>query len=197
MIADTRAPETRSPSRKDFMDISGPWRLSGPQPDLGHRHKSAEFHTQASRPGVEEPPPARRLNSSIHPRRTDSIQSPQQGCAEGLGWIFPVPPDDVCDGAPSIHPPVEGEAERLLADYREYMEPLFPFVVIPRAMSADQLRKEKPFLWKAVMMQALYTDPSRQVPLGNELLGEIVTACFLGPRKCFDLLQALEVLIAW
>ncbi|ROW12058.1 hypothetical protein VMCG_00760 [Cytospora schulzeri] len=64
-------------------------------------------------------------------------------------------------------------------------------------MSSDQLLKEKPFLWKAVMMQALYMNTSRQVPLGDELLNDIVAACFLKPRKCFDLLQALEVLIAW
>ncbi|KUI59835.1 hypothetical protein VP1G_07056 [Cytospora mali] len=88
------------------------------------------------------------------------------------------------------------DAERLLVEYREYMEPLFPFVVIPGAMSSDQLRREKPMLWKAVMMQAMYMDPSRQVPLGNELLNDIVTACFLKPNKSFDLLQALEVLVA-
>lgn len=77
------------------------------------------------------------------------------------------------------------------------MEPLFPFVIIPRTMNSEQLQRERPLLWKAVMMQALCLDPNRQVPLGNELLKDIVVACFLEPKKSFDLLQGLEVLIAW
>lgn len=89
------------------------------------------------------------------------------------------------------------EAERLLAEYREHMEPIFPFIVIPRHMNSEQLRKERPYLWKAAMMQTLCLDASRQVPLGNELLNDIVTASFLQPKKSFDLLQGLEILVAW
>lgn len=89
------------------------------------------------------------------------------------------------------------EAERLLAEYREHMEPIFPFIVIPRHMNSEQLRKERPYLWKAAMMQTLCLDASRQLPLGNELLNDIVTSCFLQPKKSFDLLQGLEILVAW
>lgn len=191
LISDSRTPESRSPPPKESKAIPRPWKVPGTKSGFGSIFAS-DFH--ANQPGVEESP-GRSSNSPVRPRRT-SVQS-QQGWDKGLGWIFPVAPEHVGDRMPSLDPPVEDEAERLLTEYREYMEPLFPFVVIPRAMSSDQLRKEKPFVWKAVVMQALYTDPSRQVPLGNELLNEIVTACFLKPRKCLDLLQALEVLIAW
>lgn len=47
------------------------------------------------------------------------------------------------------------------------------------------------------MMQTLCLDASRQIPLGNELLNDIVTASFLQPKKSFDLLQGLEILVAW
>lgn len=77
------------------------------------------------------------------------------------------------------------------------MEPIFPFIVIPRHMNSEQLRRERPYLWKAVMMQTLCLDAARQIPLGNELLNDIVTSCFLQPKKSFDLLQALEILVAW
>ncbi|KAG8165697.1 hypothetical protein KVR01_004249 [Diaporthe batatas] len=89
------------------------------------------------------------------------------------------------------------EAEKRLAEYREHMEPIFPFIVIPRHMNSEQLRRERPYLWKAVMMQTLCLDAGRQIPLGNELLNDIVTACFVQPKKSFDLLQALEILVAW
>ena len=64
-------------------------------------------------------------------------------------------------------------------------------------MSADQLRQEKPLLWNAVMSQALCMDPSRQVPLGDKLLNDVISACFFMPKKSIDLVQALEVLLAW
>lgn len=101
------------------------------------------------------------------------------------------------DSKPGAEWPRGQEAERLLAEYREHMEPIFPFIVIPRHMNSEQLRRERPYLWKAAMMQTLCLDASRQVPLGNELLNDIVTASFLQPKKSFDLLQSLEILVAW
>ncbi|KAI3395280.1 hypothetical protein diail_1478 [Diaporthe ilicicola] len=93
--------------------------------------------------------------------------------------------------------PSGDEADGLLNEYREHMEPIFPFIVIPRQLSSEQVRKERPYLWKAAIMQSLCLDASRQVPLGNELLHEIVTSCFLKPEKSLDLLQGLEILVAW
>ncbi|POS71250.1 hypothetical protein DHEL01_v210357 [Diaporthe helianthi] len=93
--------------------------------------------------------------------------------------------------------PLGDEAEQRLAEYREHMEPIFPFIVIPRHMNSEQLRAKRPFLWKAVMMQTLFLNAGRQIPLGDELLNDIVTSCFLQPKKSFDLLQALEILVAW
>lgn len=100
------------------------------------------------------------------------------------------------NGAPWYHPSAE-EAQRLLDEFNSRMSPVFPFVMIPRRMTAGQLRKEKPLLWKGVMMTSLVLDGERQILLGNELLRDIVATAFLQPNKNFDLLQALEVLLAW
>lgn len=104
---------------------------------------------------------------------------PQGGSKAGMEW------------------PKGEEAEQRLAEYREHMEPIFPFIVIPRHMNSEQLRKERPYLWKAVMMQTLCLDANRQIPLGNELLNDIVASSFVQPKKSFDLLQGLEILVAW
>lgn len=130
--------------------------------------------------------------SSSYPRHSDwdgglphvlacgvSSGGAQGGSKSGAGW------------------PRGEEAERLLAEYREHMEPIFPFIVIPRHMNSERLRRERPYLWKAAMMQTLCLDASRQIPLGNELLSDIVTSSFLQPKKSFDLLQGLEILVAW
>jgi hypothetical protein len=47
------------------------------------------------------------------------------------------------------------------------------------------------------MMQTLCLDANRQIPLGNELLNDIVASSFVQPKKSFDLLQGLEILVAW
>lgn len=75
--------------------------------------------------------------------------------------------------------------------------PLFPFVVIPTDMTPEELLRDRPLLWKAVMMQGLYFSARRQVAMGDELLNTIVTMAFLESKKSLDLLQALEILIAW
>lgn len=58
--------------------------------------------------------------------------------------------------------PQGSEAVMLLAEYRTQMAPLFPFVVIPPGIDAEELRGKRPFLWKGVMMQACHLDRVRQ-----------------------------------
>ncbi|KAK0711171.1 hypothetical protein B0H67DRAFT_278024 [Lasiosphaeris hirsuta] len=89
------------------------------------------------------------------------------------------------------------EAEQLLAEYQTHMAHLYPFAVVPPCMNAAELRRERPFLWKAVMMEACQLDGVRQMILGNELLREISEAAIVRPQKSLDLLQGLQVLISW
>jgi hypothetical protein len=77
------------------------------------------------------------------------------------------------------------------------MEHLFPFVVIPPGTGCDQLRLQRPFLWKAIMMEACHLDGSRQIRLGNQLLKDISEAAYTKPQKNLDLLQGLQILISW
>lgn len=72
---------------------------------------------------------------------------------------------------------------------------MFPFVVVPNDTTAEQLRRDRPLLWKGIVMQGLDRHARRQVLLGTELLNEVVTTAFLQPRKTFDMLQALQLLI--
>jgi len=89
------------------------------------------------------------------------------------------------------------EAEALLGVYRRHMAHLFPFAVVPPHLSSAQMREQRPLFWKAIMMEAHLFDGPRQVALGNELLREISEAAFMKPQKNLDLLQGLQMLIAW
>jgi hypothetical protein len=89
------------------------------------------------------------------------------------------------------------EADAFLAVYRERMGHLFPFAIVPPHLSSAQMREQRPFFWKVIMMESCLFDGRRQLALGNELLREISEAAFLKPQKNLDLLQGLQMLIAW
>ncbi|KAL2188749.1 hypothetical protein L209DRAFT_680633 [Thermothelomyces heterothallicus CBS 203.75] len=93
--------------------------------------------------------------------------------------------------------PQDDEAEAFLRVYRENLNHLFPFVIVPPHLSSAELWKQRPFLWKVVMMGACRSDGRRQAALGNELLREVTETAFMRPRKNLDLLQGLQMLIAW
>ncbi|EPE07288.1 trna processing endoribonuclease [Ophiostoma piceae UAMH 11346] len=93
--------------------------------------------------------------------------------------------------------PKPDEAEIMLSEYRDYMMPLFPFVIIQQYTTAEQLRCDQPTLWKAVMIAACHLDFRRQIVMGNQLVGELAAAAFLQPRRSLDTLQAVLILIGW
>lgn len=92
--------------------------------------------------------------------------------------------------------PLPDEAETMLVMYHEKVERLFPFVIVPE-MKAAELKEKRPFLWKAVMMVACFLDGARHDRLGEELLAVIGKAAVVDGDKSLDLLQALQLLVAW
>lgn len=89
------------------------------------------------------------------------------------------------------------EAIFLLLEFRTQMAAHFPFVVIPPDTTSENLRLERPMLWKAVMTAASYHKPIRQEAMGWKLMEEFSTRLLLKAEKSLDLLQALLVHLAW
>ncbi|EEU46134.1 uncharacterized protein NECHADRAFT_92898 [Fusarium vanettenii 77-13-4] len=93
--------------------------------------------------------------------------------------------------------PTPHEAELLLAGYRNIHACLFPFVRVPEHLTALEVRENRPFMWKAIMMVGCFLDGARQVKLGEELLAEIGRAAVVDGLKSLDLLHGLQMLVAW
>ncbi|PFH58795.1 hypothetical protein XA68_13211 [Ophiocordyceps unilateralis] len=93
--------------------------------------------------------------------------------------------------------PAPDEAEALLGRYRDAFAHLFPFVVVPSGLSAADVQAETPFLWKALMLVCCLFEGARQLAMADELLSDLVVAALVDGRKTLDLLQALELLVAW
>ncbi|KAJ4391495.1 hypothetical protein N0V93_005112 [Gnomoniopsis smithogilvyi] len=99
-------------------------------------------------------------------------------------------------GDPWYYPSCD-EAHQFLYGFKSHSMALFPFVVVPADITSEELRRDKPLLWQAIMMQGLQLDARRQVSMGEELLGSIVATAFIQAQKSLDLLQALEILVSW
>ena len=93
--------------------------------------------------------------------------------------------------------PSAAEAAELLSRFRALFVLHFPFVVIPAAKSAQELQREKPYLYRSIMMVAAYDQPVRQGAMGKQILLGFSTSLLLRAEKSLDLLQALLVYTAW
>ncbi|PTB81173.1 hypothetical protein M440DRAFT_1345745 [Trichoderma longibrachiatum ATCC 18648] len=135
--------------------------------------------------------------------------SPRSESAEASGWSSEVGCNDCAPGsgsggAPSSSSlsvdqlwPTASEAEALLLQYHETHAPLTPFVVIPRHLTAAELRRQRPFLWRVVMMVSCFFDGPRQHRLGKEVLAEFATMAVLDGTKSLETLQGLLLMIGW
>ena len=88
------------------------------------------------------------------------------------------------------------EAEECLTTFRNHKSRYFPFVYIPPATTANQLRQERPFLWLCVMMVASRS-VSRQQLLGNKVRDTLAQEMVLKCEQNIDLLLGLLAYIVW
>lgn len=93
--------------------------------------------------------------------------------------------------------PMPDEATFLLAVFHATFEEVFPFIIVSKELTSEQLRDRRPYLWKAIMMVSVLFDGPTQMKLGKELLSEITTAAMVEGVKTLDLLQSLQLLIGW
>lgn len=81
--------------------------------------------------------------------------------------------------------------------FRTHMAGYFPFVVIDKGISAQDLKRDKPFLFKTVIMAASYKDVSQQTTLGKEIIEYLSRRLLIEGEKNLDLLQGLLVYMSW
>ncbi|KAJ6032634.1 hypothetical protein N7540_003366 [Penicillium herquei] len=88
-------------------------------------------------------------------------------------------------------------ANSLLRGYRATLALYCPFVMIPPQVNAEKLRREKPFLFLAIITAALYDNMPLQRKLETEVK-KAISECMIGGGKIsFEVLQGLLVHIAW
>jgi hypothetical protein len=89
------------------------------------------------------------------------------------------------------------ESDRLLNIFREQFSPRFPFVIIPPNISADDLRIQKPWLLKTVIMVASQGDLARQIEMVRRMNMEIAEAMLIRGERSLDMLEGLILFNLW
>lgn len=89
------------------------------------------------------------------------------------------------------------EADVLLVEFRQKMAFQMPFVIIPPEWRSDEIRRQRPFLWKAVMTAASYQNTARQEALGWSLMQDFTTRLLFKAETSLDLLQGLIIHVSW
>ncbi|RAK81768.1 Zn(II)2Cys6 transcription factor [Aspergillus fijiensis CBS 313.89] len=88
-------------------------------------------------------------------------------------------------------------ASLLLQDYRRTLMPYCPFVVVPPHATAATLRRNKPFLFLAILTAALYDNMPLQRTLELEVKHAISNCMIFDGPVSFETLQGLLVHLAW
>ncbi|KAL9941940.1 hypothetical protein ACHAQF_003419 [Verticillium nonalfalfae] len=136
-----------------------------------------------------DPPPVAAAATVASPTSPESLPSTQ---------ATPMPSDASSSArAREITWPTGAQADADLRLYRGVMQDLFPFVLPPPDMDAETLASARPFLFKGVVVVASHYDAYRQLVLGDRMLAEVAQAALTKPHKSLDLLQGLQLLVAW
>lgn len=100
------------------------------------------------------------------------------------------------NGVQSPSEPTTEEADAYLEYFRTHMLRYLAFIYIPPNVTASQLRREKPFLFRAILA---VTTPTVQDKLvrGRELKRIIAQTTLLENQSSIDLLLGLLTYVAW
>lgn len=182
-----------------------PRNLSGtqvPMPTFGRDRWNSPFaHIFPERsifdaqPEHHQPPAARAVSPSAPSGLTPALTTTSGSLTSSpyqQPYPQPLPQQNYSDPWPQGE-----EAESLLGLYREKMGHLFPFAIAPPHLTSAQMREERPFFWKVVVLEACLFDGRRQAAMGDELLRELSEAAFVKAQNSIDLLQGLLMFIGW
>ena len=92
--------------------------------------------------------------------------------------------------------PNRQEGDALLEIFKTRMSPLFPFVVVPAHITAEQLRREKPFLFLNIVMISCQ-DAVRQRDIVTAVKQYVAEHIVSEGEHNMDLLQGLLVHLSW
>ncbi|EXF77381.1 hypothetical protein CFIO01_12133, partial [Colletotrichum fioriniae PJ7] len=179
-------------------------------PEKSPAASTPSAETSTSTPSTSSPPS--HLHSHSHPDSHPAplIQRHQPGpVAHNLPSSSSSSPSSsslIITTTTTTKPPLGltwSQASNVLADFRANFVPNFPFIQVdgpsvePGSGSPQRLAREKPFLFRAIMLAAAPAGKARAEAMHRELLAEMGARMMLEEEGGLDLLQGMLVIILW
>lgn len=92
--------------------------------------------------------------------------------------------------------PSSDEAEEYLNIFRQQTITYFPFIMVPEATTANELRRDRPFLWHCIM-SVTSKSSVQQKALGREVRITMGREILIEGKTNIDLLLGILVFVAW
>ncbi|XP_044719829.1 tRNA processing endoribonuclease [Hirsutella rhossiliensis] len=120
-------------------------------------------------------------------RETPSASSTVSHQPEHASWAIP-------DGDA---PPPPDSDDVLLDLYRNEMQPVYPFVIVPPTCSAASLHSSRPFLMSAIRMVASFRSLRSMRAQMCHLMSHISDHVLMRSERSLDLVQGIIVMLGW
>lgn len=118
-------------------------------------------------------------------------------------WAIPetynsyAPPSCICRPASGDAPPPPASDDVLLDIYRNELQELNPFVVIPAGVTAAKLKATRPFLMSAIRMVTSFRSLRSMRAQMYYLMRHIADFMLIRSERSMDLLMGILVIAAW
>ena len=89
------------------------------------------------------------------------------------------------------------QASRILSLFRSHYMLSFPFIIIDPNLTAEDVYKEKPFLFRVIMLVAAPLPEPRRAKMKRNVLAYLGQQMLVEEERRLELLQGLLVIIAW
>jgi hypothetical protein len=160
-----------------------PESLQSPYPGLGDE-RSNEPYKRMPNQGVAYPGADLGLHPPIPTLATPNVASTSTAHNSPMAY------------SPYLFESSLKEADESLKIFRTYKLKHFPFIVLPASITAQELRRERPFLWFCAMA-ASSKSSTQQIVLGKEIRLIVGRQLLLEGERTLDLLLGLLAYIAW
>ena len=139
------------------------------------------------------------LASSTHSRSAPSdkasrqfvhlpiTSAPLRGAA-GSSFSWSIEPEPI---------PYLGNSDKLLGIFRDRLAAQITCVSIPSHFKAEDLHREQPMVYMAIMFATSYADMNTQQELGKLIMRYLATKVIVEGTKSLDILKGLLIFIYW
>jgi hypothetical protein len=166
----------KSPIPAHHVEIDGP----------NQAMRSISISASSSDPAHQE---FRGLQQQLVAHSQSSIAEPLWGQPTAVTSLSASPTNGACEIG-------DDEANSILSIFRDEMCQAFPFIVIHDSTSAQDLRRDRPFLFLSILAVASRNGP-QQLELGKSVMKQLAERMFVNGERNLDLLLGILTYAGW